>query len=188
MITVNVTSKTFVHPHQKIPLELARQIRERLTFQNPKWIENDKRGFSNWDTPKELCYLRKERNGLAIPRGFTRQLIGILKNSGVQYRVDDQRRTLPDVDFTFTGRLREYQNEAVKAILKRDFGHSIRPNRLGKTVIGLAIIALRKQPALVIVHTNELLNQWIDRIETFLGIPADEVGTIAKGKVRMGVE
>ncbi|MGA7876972.1 MAG: DEAD/DEAH box helicase family protein, partial [Desulfoferrobacter sp.] len=160
MITVNVTSKTFVHLHQKIPLELAKQIRERLTFQNPKWIENEKHGFSNWDTPKELCYLRKERNSLAVPRGFTRQLIGILKNSGVQYRVDDQRRTLPEVDYTFTGRLRDYQNEAVKAILKRDFDTLSAPTGSGKTVIGLAIIALRKQPALVIVHTNELLNQW----------------------------
>jgi len=37
-----------------------------------------------------------------------------------------------------------------------------------------------------VVHTKELQNQWIDRIETFLGIPAPEVGIIGGGKMMVG--
>jgi len=48
------------------------------------------------------------------------------------------------------------------------------------------VIAARRQPALVIVHTKELLNQWIDRAETFLGISAKEVGIIGDGKHTIG--
>ncbi len=48
------------------------------------------------------------------------------------------------------------------------------------------MIAARRQPALVIVHTKELLNQWIDRIETFLGIPRSEIGVIGAGKKTIG--
>ena len=52
--------------------------------------------------------------------------------------------------------------------------------------MALALIAQRRQPALVVVHTKELLDQWIDRIGTFLGIPADEVGRIGGGKMKVG--
>ena len=52
--------------------------------------------------------------------------------------------------------------------------------------MALAVIAERKQPSLIVCHTKELLNQWIDRIESFLGIPKAEVGIIGNGKMRIG--
>jgi superfamily II DNA or RNA helicase len=36
------------------------------------------------------------------------------------------------------------------------------------------------------VHNRELLEQWINRIETFLAIPPHEVGIIGGGKRRIG--
>jgi superfamily II DNA or RNA helicase len=44
------------------------------------------------------------------------------------------------------------------------------------------MIAERKQPALIIVHTKDLAFQWIERIETFMKIPAAEIGLIGAGK------
>jgi len=38
----------------------------------------------------------------------------------------------------------------------------------------------------VICHTRELLNQWVDRIETFLNIPKADIGIIGDGKKRIG--
>jgi superfamily II DNA or RNA helicase len=52
--------------------------------------------------------------------------------------------------------------------------------------MGLALIAQRRQPTVVVVHTKELAYQWIQRIEQFLGIPADRVGLIGAGKKRLG--
>jgi superfamily II DNA or RNA helicase len=60
------------------------------------------------------------------------------------------------------------------------------PTGSGKTVMALYIIARRKQPALIVVHTKDLAYQWIDRIGQFLGIPGDDVGFIGGGKVKMG--
>jgi superfamily II DNA or RNA helicase len=37
-----------------------------------------------------------------------------------------------------------------------------------------------------VVHTKELFNQWVDRVESFLGIPKDEVGIIGSGKKSIG--
>jgi superfamily II DNA or RNA helicase len=52
--------------------------------------------------------------------------------------------------------------------------------------MALYIIARRKQPALIVVHTKDLASQWIERIEAFLGIAAEEVGMIGGGKNIVG--
>jgi len=33
------------------PEKFKAAVKERLTFVNPKWIENDKRGYRNGETP-----------------------------------------------------------------------------------------------------------------------------------------
>jgi superfamily II DNA or RNA helicase len=42
--------------------------------------------------------------------------------------------------------------------------------------VALAVIAARKQPTLIIVHTKELLQQWQERIKTFLGVIPGQIG------------
>jgi superfamily II DNA or RNA helicase len=98
----------------------------------------------------------------------------------------DNRLELDPVDFDFYGTLRPLQADAVADVLKRDQGTLAAPTGSGKTCMGLFIIAQRKQPALIIVHTKELVNQWVSAIEKFLHIPADEVGIIGGGKFRIG--
>jgi superfamily II DNA or RNA helicase len=52
--------------------------------------------------------------------------------------------------------------------------------------MALYLIAKRRQPALIVVHTKDLAYQWIDRVEGFLGIPADAVGFIGSGRKVVG--
>jgi superfamily II DNA or RNA helicase len=170
----------------ELPAWVVGQIQKRLTFPNPAFAEVEKRGFSTWNIPDEIKGYRIEADSLIIPRGFARQLRNILKGAGVQYQLKDHRRTLAPVDFSFTGTLRDFQEEAVKAMAARDFGTLSAPTGSGKTVMALALIAQRRQPALIVVHTKELLDQWIDRIGGFLGIPAPKVGIIGNGKKRIG--
>lgn len=168
---------------QNIPKSLERKIRACLTFENPKYLENLKHGYSNWKTKKVLKFYEKKASGLILPRGFIEQL---KTQCRIDDRIDDQRRILPKIDFTFHGKLRPFQEQAVTGILSRDFGTLSAATGSGKTVIALYMIAERKQPALVVVHTKELLNQWIDRITTFLKIPKNEIGIIGNGKYIIG--
>ena len=69
---------------------------------------------------------------------------------------------------------------------KKDFGVVVAPPGSGKTIVGLKIISDRNQPALIIVHRKQLVEQWIERIETFLGIPKHEIGSIGQGKSKVG--
>jgi len=168
------------------PERLVREIEGRLTIPNPAYEDAVRMGRWTGNLKPTLRYYRHEGDAIITPRGFIRQVISIARSRGISGRVFDRRRTLPEVDFGFKGTLKPYQKAALADILRRDSGTLSSPTGSGKTVMALASIARRRQPALVIVHTKELLNQWIDRIETFLGIPKKEVGRICAGKFFIG--
>jgi superfamily II DNA or RNA helicase len=186
MITFQVDNQAHLYPASDLPGSVLNRIKARLTFPNPAYLEAQKRGFSTWKILQQIQGYRVAADALIIPRGFTAQLVEILRGSGVQYCLEDHRRTLPEVDFHFLGELRDFQKTAVDEMASRDFGTLSMPTGAGKTVAALNLIARRRQPALIVVHRQELLEQWQARIETFLSIPAREVGIIGGGKKRRG--
>lgn len=170
-----------------VPDALRRRIEERLTLPNPKYAENERLGYWNGNTPEYLeCFKRVAPESLLIPRGCIGLVLYLAKQADVVCRVQDESLVLPPVDFTFTGDLRDSQQSAVVDMLRRNTGTLVAPTGSGKTVIALALIAERRQPALVVVHTKELLNQWVDRIEHFLEIDKKEIGIIGTGKRKLG--
>jgi superfamily II DNA or RNA helicase len=168
------------------PATFGEAVRERLTFVNPLWEENERMHRWNGSTPAKLRYYKQDNGALILPRGFIRHLIGMAKREGIEYRVHDHRLVKDPIAFDFTGNLKPFQHDAVNDLLKNDFGTLSAPTGSGKTVIALAMIAERQQPALIIVHTKELLNQWADRISQFLDIPKAEIGIIGNGKKKLG--
>lgn len=160
---------------------------EQLEFINPKWLENERMGRWNRGTEKTLRFYKRSKGGkLIIPRGYMRQLLLLCKKHQIPCKVKDKRRRLPEVDFHFSGELKPFQTKAVSTMLQKEFGTLSSPTGSGKTVMGLYIIAKRKQPALVVVHTKDLAFQWIDRIQTFLGVSSEDVGLIGAGKKKIG--
>jgi len=114
MLTLEIDHRATLFPleaqaHQR----LVEQIARRLTFENPRWAENEKCGFSNFDTPECICGCELSSDRLIVPRGFAMQLVGILRSAGVQFYLDDRRRTLAPVDFTFNGQLKDFQVQAI---------------------------------------------------------------------------
>lgn len=59
------------------------------------------------------------------------------------------------------------------------------PTAFGKTVTTAAMIARRGAITLVLAHRTELLKQWQERSQTFLGMCGDAVGTIGGGKAKL---
>lgn len=172
---------------EHVPPQIDREVSARMTFKNPQWIENDRMGRWQGETPEYLTLYERVPNGvILLPRGYTRQLIDLCKQHDIAYHVEDRRKSLPRVLFEFRSQLRRFQEKALTDIIARDFGTLSAPTGAGKTVIGLAAIAARRQPALIVIHTRELLHQWIDRIETFLQIPRAEIGQIGNGKKTIG--
>jgi superfamily II DNA or RNA helicase len=162
-------------------------LTERLEFPNPKWLENERMGRWNRRTPRMLRFYDKVgATGLWIPRGYMRQLILQCRRDGIQYETDDRRRSHDPISFSFRGRLRSFQQVAVDQMLTREFGTLSSATGSGKTIMALYMVAQRKQPALIIVHTRDLASQWVQQIETFLGIAPEDVGMIGGGQKAIG--
>jgi superfamily II DNA or RNA helicase len=161
------------------PVSLISEIKKELTVANPLYVDAKK--YGRWVGKKlkpHLYFYTETSRGLRFPRGFANQAVRFCRRHFGENspRLVDLRRTLPEVDFSFKGELRPYQLEAFTATVKRDFGVIESGTGSGKTVIGLAIIAHRRQPTLVLVHTKELLYQWATQIELFLGCEAGLIG------------
>ena len=50
---ITISNRIKIH---NVPLDLTAEIKNRLSFTNPKWIENDRRGYSNWQTARILKF------------------------------------------------------------------------------------------------------------------------------------
>lgn len=72
----------------------------------------------------------------------------------------------------------EKQQQAWDAFAKADCGVLSIACGGGKTSLALKKIAQRGYAALVIVSNSTLVDQWVDRATTFLGLTADEIGIV----------
>ncbi|MDX1775199.1 MAG: DEAD/DEAH box helicase [Desulfobulbales bacterium] len=157
---------------------LLAALQAELTIDNPKY--HDAKKYGRWvgkNFQKELFFWESDAAGIVFPRGFAAQAVALCrKYMGKGPEIRDRRRRLPEIDLRFTGHLRPYQKEAVDIVLRRHFGVLEAATGSGKTVMALMIMAQRRQPALIIVHSRELMYQWQERIGQFLGIEAGLIG------------
>lgn len=84
----------------------------------------------------------------------------------------------------FAGQLRPLQAEAAAKIGQYDEGVLCAPTAFGKTAVAAWLIAERKVNTLVLVHRQQLLEQWRERLAMFLRLPAKSIGHIGDGKMQ----
>ena len=122
MSNLKIEIKNHIKNVGALPSRVEGYLQDRLSFPNPKWIENDKYGYWQGNTPEELSFFHRGAAGYQIPRGFINKLFQVLDYNRIPYQVIDRTRILPEVEFNFKGTLRPYQNEAIEAILGQRFG------------------------------------------------------------------
>lgn len=99
----------------------------------------------------------------------------------------DKRVMPPQREFDFTAELDtegyDGQLEALTAMLNQEQGLVIAQPGFGKTQVVIALASVVETPTLVIVHTKDILKQWIDRIEALTDA---KVGVIQGSKYDIG--
>ena len=85
---------------------------------------------------------------------------------------------------SFIGKLHLDREAAVYAMMEHDIGVLCAPPRRSARRSRPPLIARRGVNTLVLVHRTELLKQWQERLQAFLGIGKDVVGTIGGGKAK----
>jgi superfamily II DNA or RNA helicase len=161
-----------------LSFDLETVIKKELTIDNPKYTAAKR--YGRWVGKKikpQLKYYDPVPSGIRFPRGYSNQAVLLCrKHEGTSPQIIDNRRSLDDVVFNFSGELREYQQRAVEAFDSHSFGVLEAGTGSGKTIMALALIALRRQPTLIVVHTKELLYQWRERIKDFLQVSSGLIG------------
>ncbi|MBL7118190.1 MAG: DEAD/DEAH box helicase family protein [Candidatus Syntrophoarchaeum sp.] len=107
-----------------------------------------------------------------LPMFYT-DLIDYLKLSNLDYE-DNVQDLMPMQNLTCNLTLHDYQKDALNKWLQTRNGVLVLPTGAGKTIIGLKAISVLNVPALVVVPTLELVQQWKKELENKFGI---EVGT-----------
>ncbi|MDO9449196.1 MAG: DEAD/DEAH box helicase, partial [Rugosibacter sp.] len=108
----------------------------------------------------------------------------LLRDNAIGCELIDERYAGAPLDVAFSGTLRLDQEFAVAAMLHHDSGVLCAPTAFGKTVTAAAMIARRGVNTLVLVHRRELLKQWQERLQSFLGVGKGVLGTIGGGKAK----
>jgi len=76
------------------------------------------------------------------------------------------------------------QTDALRVMMEQEQGLIIRPPGTGKTEIACAFAAWAKTKTLILVHTEDILQQWVERITKL--IPEADVGVIRGKEYRIG--
>lgn len=166
--------------YTNLPEDAQKKLKEDLTFKNQKYIDAMRHGsYVSSSIPETIKYYRVSLNKKIVwtPRGYIFVMKKWLKNNNYNVNIVDRTLLLPEINLEFQGKLRDYQEIAVDNFMRRyPIGVLEAATGAGKTVMATAIIARRRQPTLVIVHTKELLNQWTVAIKQFLNYDCGVVG------------
>jgi len=161
-------------------------LREQLNFYNSDYLAKKNLGKSVFNTEKFFKLIEEAENEVMIPRGFSASLVQFCSKEKIPFKIIDNREKKDSIDFESEITLQEHQEIALERIREKDFGVVVSPPGSGKTVIGLEIIAEKRQPALIIVHRKQLFDQWIERIQDFLKIPKKDIGKLGNQKKKIG--
>lgn len=161
-------------------------LKEELNFASSEFIIKKKIGKNTFGTERYFKFIEETENKVVVPRGFIGKLLRFCRENKIEYDFIDERKKQKGSPYLFNAQLREHQQVVVESISKKDLGVIVAPPGSGKTIVALKIISDKQQPALIIVHRKQLVEQWIERIGTFLGIPKHEIGKIGQGKNKVG--
>ncbi|MDI3274302.1 DEAD/DEAH box helicase [Pseudomonas sp. AL03] len=168
----------------ELPQPLANRLIRLAAFQNPEFYKAQAMRLSVWNKPRIIGCAENFPKHIALPRGCLDAALELLNDNGIAAIVQDERFAGEPINLNFAGSLREDQEAAVAAILEHDAGILCAPTAFGKTVAAAALIARRGVNTLVLVHRTDLLRQWQERLQMFLGLGKGLIGTIGGGKAK----
>ncbi len=165
-----------------LPAPLVAQLVRIAAFQNPEFYRAQAMRLPTYGKPRIISCAELHSRHIGLPRGCLDEAIELLKSSGAQVRLKDKRHAGERLDVKFLGSLHDIQVAAVAAIEPHDHGVLAATTAFGKTVVGARMIAARGVNTLVLVHRRQLVDQWRERLRSFLSIEERDIGTIGGGK------
>ena len=171
-------------PKQGLHPGLRNRLLRLAAFQNPEFYKAQAMRLSTYSKPRVIACAEDLPHHIGLPRGCLDDVRKTLTDLGVRMVIRDERRDGSRLEVKFQGELRQEQKAAADAMLRHETGVLAATTAFGKTVVAAWLIAQRGVNTLVLVHRRQLLDQWIERLSTFLDVPAKSIGRIGGGRNR----
>ena len=182
-IKVTVADQVYID-RTGLPSAMIAQLVRVAAFQNPEFYRAQAMRLPAFGKPRVVSCAELHPRHIALPRGCFDEAVEVLTEHGAKAELDDQRSDgtpLPNT-VRFLGELRPPQQRAFESLTTHDTGVLAATTAFGKTVVASALIGHRSRNTLVLVHRRELLDQWVERLKTFLQIDPKQIGTIGGGR------
>jgi superfamily II DNA or RNA helicase len=180
-VEVVVSDQVYVD-HTGLPPVLRNRLLRLASFSNPEFYRAQAMRLPTWSKPRILCCYEFFPKYIGLPVGCFDSVKTILEHYSITAQIQDKQNHGRPVSFEFHGELRDEQKKAAEAILANPDGILSASTAFGKTIIALWVMADRKVNTVILVHRKQLMDQWVERISRFLGIPKEEIGCIGGGK------
>lgn len=165
-----------------LPAALRNRLLRIAAFQNPEFYKAQSMRLPTYGKPRIIGCAEDHARHFALPRGCLDDVQTLLADLRIETDIRDERFTGNPLDVNFEGELRTGQKTAAREMLARDTGVLSATTAFGKTVVAAWLIAERGVNTLVLVHRRQLLDQWVERVSTFLGLPKNQIGRIGGGR------
>jgi superfamily II DNA or RNA helicase/very-short-patch-repair endonuclease len=166
--------------------QLTSGLRNRLirlaAFQNPEFYKAQAMRLPTYGKPRIIACAEDHDQHIGLPRGCLDEVRSLLAGLEIKVVHRDERSSGKPLDITFHGELRTEQVTAAKRMLSHDTGVLSATTAFGKTVVATWLIAQRGVNTLVLVHRRQLMEQWVERLATFLNLPPKAIGQIGGGR------
>ena len=156
---------------QVISSKMQEALRRFATISNPEYYKNLSKydgAFSN--EPSRIPLYEENERVLKLPRGIWPSIKKVFDYSQIEYEVEDHTISKTGLEVSFNGNLRMEQQDALDVLLKSEIGILSTATGFGKTVVALALVAMREERTMIIVSSIALLKQWEDAVQAFLEI------------------
>lgn len=186
-LLIEIDNQIYIPKHD-LDSRVIKFLKESLNFYNTEYLIKQRIGKSVYGVEKYFKLISEDQDRVMIPRGFITELKTFCDENEISYKIVDKRKKLPSIEFKSKINLFGYQINAVEQSEIHDYGVIVAPPGSGKTIMGLELIARKKQPALIVVHRQQLMDQWTERIQSFLKIKKQDIGEISGRKKNIGKE
>jgi superfamily II DNA or RNA helicase len=172
-------------PKENLPPALRNRLLRVAAFQNPEFYRAQAMRLPTYDKPRVIQCAEDASRHIGLPRGCLEETQCLLRDVGIETEIRDERARGIPLEIRFRGALRPEQEIAAQAILAHETGVLAATTAFGKTVVAAWLIAQRAVNALVLVHRQQLLAQWVERLAEFLEIAETSVGQLGGGRKKL---
>jgi superfamily II DNA or RNA helicase/very-short-patch-repair endonuclease len=180
-VEIVLGNQLYIAKDQLTPALQNRFIR-LAAFQNPEFYQAQAMRLPIYGKPRVIACAEDFPEHIGLPRGCLAEVQSLLSDLNIEPALQDERNPGRPLVVQFQGTLRPEQEIATKALLKHDTGVLSAGTAFGKTVVAARLIAERGVNTLVLVHRRGLMEQWVERLTMFLGLPPKSIGRIGAGR------